>query len=158
MCSTIKTTSHYPLTTRTNDSKDYCNEVAMMKKKTRTRTYIWHMAPIGRCIIHHTRVHHTRHHHKWIITNGCYTVIRVQLFQVIPTKMPPSYYRIFNSITQLYVYTWYNSVVIILGGTDGHGRDNKFKKEVAMIQHTNPLLLIRFVVRTNPSTNNNQQH
>merc|ERR1712238_350083 len=49
-------------------------------------------------------------------------------------NMTPSYDRIINSITQLYVYTWNISVVNILGGTDGHGhgRDNELKKEVDM--------------------------
>ena len=32
-------------TTRTDDGKDYCDEVTMMKRKTRTRTYIW--LPLG---------------------------------------------------------------------------------------------------------------
>ena len=40
----------------------------------------------------------------------------------------PSFQTI-NNITQLYIYAWNISVVNILGGTDGHGHDNKFKKE-----------------------------
>ena len=43
----------------------------------------------------------------------------------------PSFQTI-NNIIQLYVYAWNISVVNILGGTDGHKRDNEFKKEVGM--------------------------
>ena len=56
------------------------------------------------------------------------------VYQIIRINMTPSYKTI-NSITQLYVYAWNNSVVNILGGTDGlrHGRDNEFNKEVDII-------------------------
>ena len=54
------------------------------------------------------------------------------VYQVINTNMIPSY-RTINRITQLIIYAWNNSVVIILGGTDGHGSDNEFNKEVDII-------------------------
>ena len=50
------------------------------------------------------------------------------VYQVIRTNMTPSY-RTINSITQLYVYAWNNSVaIVILGRKDGHGHGNKFNK------------------------------
>ena len=60
--------------------------------------------------------------------------LSASVYEVIHTNMTPSYYRIINSITQSYVYTWNISVVNILGETDGHGheRDNEFKKKVDM--------------------------
>ena len=44
-------------------------------------------------------------------------------YQVIRTNMIPSY-RTINRITQLIVYSWNNSVVIILVRIDGHGHAN----------------------------------
>jgi len=51
------------------------------------------------------------------------------VYEVIRTNMTPSYeHQQYHPIVR--IYSWNNSVVIILGGRDGHGHDNKFNKEV----------------------------
>jgi len=85
------------------------------------------MVSIGQYIIHRTR------HTVLIATSSSQMVVTLSsMYQVIPTNMPPSYKPI-NIITQLYVYAWNNSVVIILVGTDGHGHENSHQH-----RHTNP--------------------
>ena len=76
-----------------------------------TGIIIIRMVLIGQYVIHYTQ--HTLliaawHHHEWSLY--CHPCTRSS-FQRINTT--PSYKTI-NSITRLYVYTWNNSVVIIL--------------------------------------------
>ena len=40
-CHKVMTMRRRRRTTRTADGKDYCDEVTMMKRRTRTRTNIW---------------------------------------------------------------------------------------------------------------------
>ena len=76
----------------------------------------------------------TSHHHEWSLQFHPCTKSH--------TNMSPSYKTI-NSITILYVYAWNTSVVTILVGTDEHGHDNKFNKEVDIIQHINAIWSFR---------------
>ena len=70
----------------------------------------------GQCIIHHTR-----HRNRILISTSSRMVVTLScVCQVIHINMTPSY-RTINSITQSYAYTGNNTVVIILGRTDGHG-------------------------------------
>ena len=94
------------------------------------------------------RYYHSNHSHGTIyvsshptyntdseVTSSSHMVVTLaSVYPVIHTNMPPSYNTI-NSIPHLYVYGLNNSVVNILGGTDGlrHGRDNEFNKEVDII-------------------------
>jgi len=106
------------------------------RKKRNVQWHYYHLYGSRRTI--HYLSHRTRH--TILIVTSSRMVGRLSsVYQVIPANTTPSYTTI-NVITQLYVYVQNNSVVIILGGTDGHGHDNKFNKYVDIIQHTNPLL------------------
>ena len=75
-----------------------------------------------------------------------------QVIQVIRTNMIPSY-RTINRITQLIVYGWNDSVVIIHVGTNGHGHYN-----IHIISSiTIPIFFYYFIVNTNTIIYNNQQ-
>ena len=111
-------------TTRIDDNKDYCCEEK--KEDNEDKDMDVCMVPIGQYIIHRTQ-HPTRYD---IITNGRYTLIRApctlpSMYKVFRTNMISSY-RTINRFIRLIIYAWINSIVIILGGTDGHGRDNEF--------------------------------
>jgi len=139
-CLTCLDTVHTPYPWKDNSSSS-------QERRGRYIDNTIRMAPIGWYIIHCTRhkiliatsLHH--HHHEWLL--HCHPCTKLS----IPICHP---HININSITQSYVYTWNDSVVIILGGTDGdgHGRDNKFNKEVAIIQHINASLSFRPYVPT----------
>ena len=108
----------------------------------------------------HRTIHYSSHPTRYdIITNGRYTLIRVpctlpSVYQVFCTNMISSY-RTINRITRLIIYAWINSIVIILGGTDRHGRDNEFNKEVDNPSSSSNMPTYS-VVRTNTIIYNNQ--
>ena len=100
----------------------YSSSIIRERRGRWSVTIIIRTVPIGQYMIHYSHPTSSR----VVVT------LPSSVYEVIHTNRTPSYYRIINSITQSYVYTWNLSVVNILAGTDEHGhkRDNKLNKEV----------------------------
>ena len=140
--------------TKTEDNnKHYCgDEVTMMKRKTRVRTLSFirfqsddplFIAPNMYKLI--------------MISSRIFFTLLSPMCQVIRTNMTPSYKTI-NSITKLHVYIWNSSAVIILGGTDRHGHENKFNKEVDNPPSSLSKMPTYSVIHTNIIIYNNQAY
>ena len=112
--------------TRKDDDKDYCGE-EVMKRRRRTTTRIWtfvwfplrekrkmnwyycHLYGSHRTLRYSLHPIAAWHHQEWSLHYHLCT----------NSSVPPRHHhRNISSIPRLYIYTWNNSVVIILGGTD----------------------------------------